>query len=163
MQVSIRAYQPRDLARMKEITLEAFDGVSIDCNIQAQAGSINGRDWKWRKARHIDQDVARDPAGAFVAEVDGCVVGYITTWHDAEEGIGYVPNLAVSGQFRRQGLARQLIQHALHHFRQLDLSYVRIETLEQNPIGQQLYPSCGFHEVARQIHYGMPLNKSPKS
>jgi len=33
----------------------------------------------------------------------------------------------------------------------------RIETLEQNAIGRQLYPSLGFLEVARQIHYAMPL------
>ena len=33
----------------------------------------------------------------------------------------------------------------------------RIETLACNPIGKYLYPSCGFQEVARQIHYVMPL------
>jgi hypothetical protein len=33
----------------------------------------------------------------------------------------------------------------------------RIETLEQNPIGQHLYPSLGFQEFARQIHFIKPL------
>ena len=33
----------------------------------------------------------------------------------------------------------------------------KIETLEQNPIGRHLYPSLGFQEIARQIHYAMPL------
>ena len=37
------------------------------------------------------------------------------------------------------------------------MTVAKIETLEQNPIGRQLYPSLGFQEVARQIHYAMPL------
>jgi ribosomal protein S18 acetylase RimI-like enzyme len=143
---------------MKAITVEAFDGVSIDRNIEEQAGPINGRDWKWRKAKHIDDDVAREPAGAFVAELGGEVVGYITTWHDTDSGIGNIPNLAVDRDQRGHGIGRKLIEHALAHFRQLGLRYARIETLAQNPVGQNLYPSLGFREVARQIHYGMPLD-----
>jgi len=26
-----------------------------------------------------------------------------------------------------------------------------------NPVGQHLYPACGFSELGRQIHYGMRL------
>ena len=34
----------------------------------------------------------------------------------------------------------------------------KIETLEQNLVGQALYPSLGFKEVARQVHYAMRLD-----
>ena len=37
------------------------------------------------------------------------------------------------------------------------MTAAKIETLEQNSIGRHLYPSLGFIEVARQIHYAMPL------
>ena len=37
------------------------------------------------------------------------------------------------------------------------MEVAKIETLDQNPIGQKLYPSLGFREVARQIHYAMRL------
>jgi hypothetical protein len=37
------------------------------------------------------------------------------------------------------------------------MTVAKIETLEQNPIGRRLYPALGFREVARQIHYAMPL------
>ncbi len=30
---------------------------------------------------------------------------------------------------------------------------VKIETLEQNPVGMYIYSKMGFQEVARQIHY----------
>jgi hypothetical protein len=41
------------------------------------------------------------------------------------------------------------------------MTVAKIETLEQNPIGRSLYPSLGFVEIARQIHYAMPLIDAP--
>jgi ribosomal protein S18 acetylase RimI-like enzyme len=148
----IRPFHPDDLPVLKQITVEAFDGVSIDQGIEKQYGRINGHDWQWRKARHLDADLARDPAGAFVAEVDGQVVGGITTWQDHEAGMGHIPNIAVKAEFRGQGMGRTLIEHALRHFRDNGLTHAKIETLQQNATGQHLYGSLGFQEVARQIH-----------
>jgi ribosomal protein S18 acetylase RimI-like enzyme len=149
----IRVFQPADLTALKRLTVEGFTGVSIDHGIEENFGSINGHDWRWRKARHIDVDVARDPDGVFVAEDEGDVVGYVTTWLDPEAGLGHIPNLAVAASHRNQGLGRQLLQHALDHFRAAGLSHAKIETLAQNAIGNHLYPSLGFVEVARQVHF----------
>lgn len=152
MSVRIRPYQPEDLPTLKQLTVEAFDGVSIDQGMEKQFGVIHGHDWQWRKARHLDVDVTRDPAGVFVAELDGQIVGCITTWQDREGGIGHIPNIAVAARFRGQGLGRQLIEHAKQYFRSCSLTHAKIETLEQNATGQHLYTSLGFREVARQIH-----------
>ena len=149
----IRPYQPTDLDQLKRLTIDGFVGVSIDHGIEEQFGVINGHDWRWRKARHIDDDVARGPAGIFIAEENGQVVGYITTWQDREAGIGHIPNLAVAASHRNQGLGRALIEHALNHFRASGLSHAKIETLAQNAVGNHLYPSLGFVEVARQVHF----------
>src|SRR5207248_1339657 len=130
-------------------------------NIDKHFGPIHGHDWRWRKARHIDADVAANPDGVFVAEAEGEVVGYVTTRVDREAGLGQIPNLAVSATARNRGLGRQLIVYALNYFRSLGLSHARIETLDQNPVGQYLYPACGFTEVARQIHYVMDLDVKP--
>src|SRR5207245_2522899 len=121
--------------------------VSIDHGIEERFGLINGHDWQWRKARHIDDDVGRDPSGIFVAEEDGQIVGYITTWQDCEGGIGHIPNLAVAASHRNQGLGSALIEHAMDHFRAAGLTHAKIETLAQNAIGNHLYPSLGFVEV----------------
>jgi ribosomal protein S18 acetylase RimI-like enzyme len=161
LEIIIRSYRPADLAAIKALTVEAFDGVSIDRNIEQQFGEINGRDWRWRKARHIDFDVQRDPEGVFVAEAEDQVVGYITTYRDYDAGVGLIPNLAVDAAIRGQGLGRRLIQHALDHFREQGLTHARIETLVQNEIGKGLYPSLGFQEVSRQIHYCMRLDSPP--
>jgi ribosomal protein S18 acetylase RimI-like enzyme len=159
MSITIREYQPDDLPIIKAITVAAFDGVSIDRDIENQFGEINGHDWKWRKARHIDYDAEREPGGIFIADVDGKIAGYITTFSDHECGIGLIPNLALDAAYRGQGLGRALIQHALEHFRRQGLSHAKIETLAQNEVGQKLYPSFGFKEVSRQVHYVMSLDE----
>jgi ribosomal protein S18 acetylase RimI-like enzyme len=138
---------------LKQITVEAFDGLSIDQGMQQTFGRINGRDWQWRKARHLDEDAQREPSGIFVAEADGAVIGYITTWQDREAGIGHIPNIAFAPAYRGRGLGRALIRHALEHFRQSGLSHAKIETLVQNDVGNHLYQSIGFREVARQVHF----------
>jgi ribosomal protein S18 acetylase RimI-like enzyme len=150
----IRPYQPSDLPALRAITVEGFTGVSIDHGIEQAFGLINNHDWRWRKARHIDFDVAKDAAGCFVAvDQDGVIAGYITTWQDPEAGLGHIPNLAVHSAYRNHGLGRQLIEHALAHFRATGLTHAKIETLAQNAIGNHLYPSLGFVEVARQVHF----------
>lgn len=158
MNPHIRHFQPADLESIKRLTVEGFDGVSIDRNIEDQFGRINNHDWRWRKTRHIDFDVDRDAEGVFVAEIDGQVVGYITTFRDHDAGMGLIPNLAVDSTQRGRGIGRKLIEHALQNFREAGLTHAKIETLDQNEVGQGLYPSLGFREVARQIHYCLALD-----
>ena len=153
----IRPFRVDDLPALKRITVEAFAGVSIDEGMEQLFGEVNGRDWRWRKARHWDDDAACDAGGIFVAEVDGRVVGGVTTWLDREAGIGHIPNIAVDATHRGQGLGRRLLEHALQHFRDSGLTHAKIETLVQNEIGRHLYASLGFREVARQIHLAAEL------
>jgi ribosomal protein S18 acetylase RimI-like enzyme len=156
MSIRIRAYQPADLAELKRITTEAFDGIALDQMVEDRIGLLHGHDWRWRKARHIDEDVTANPAGVFVAE-EGRILGYITTVLDRAAGKGRIPNLAVVPEARNQGLARQLIEHALDYFRREKMSYAMIETMAGNAIGNHLYPACGFVEVGRQVHFAQKL------
>jgi ribosomal protein S18 acetylase RimI-like enzyme len=156
----IRSFRSSDRETILHLTVDSFVNVSIESNAENLFGSINGKDWKWRKARQVESDLQRDPLGTFVADRDGKVVGYITTFCDREAGIGYIPNLAVDAEQRGSGIGRALIERALAHFREQGLDHARIETLQQNPIGQHLYPSCGFHEVARQIFYALDLKST---
>jgi ribosomal protein S18 acetylase RimI-like enzyme len=156
--MTIRTYRPEDLETLKEITAICFEAVSIDHNIENLFGPIGGHNWRWRKLRHIDADVAADHArGIFVCELDGQVVGYITTRVDPESKIGLIPNTAVLPAFQGRGIGKELMQTALDFFRQQGMECAKIETLEQNAVGSQFYPGVGFQEVARQIHYTMRL------
>lgn len=149
----LRPSVPADLPLLKQMTVEAFDGVSIDQGMEREFGPINGHDWKWRKSRHLDDDVARDPHGIFVLEDAGRILGYISTWCDVEAGIGHIPNVVIAAGERGRGLGRKLIEYALAHFRARGLTHAKIETLVQNDVGNHLYTSLGFREVARQIHF----------
>ena len=93
----------------------------------------------------------------FVAEENGKVFGYITTQVDREAGKGRIPNLAVDAAAQGHGLGRKLIEHALDYFRAEGLAAAVIETMANNARGQHLYPSCGFVETCRQIHFAMKL------
>jgi ribosomal protein S18 acetylase RimI-like enzyme len=149
----IRPFQPADLAALKAITVEAFQTVSIDYGIEQAFGLVNGHNWQWRKSRHLDEDVTRQGAAIFVAEHEAQIIGYITTWQDREGGIGHIPNLAIAAEHRGRGLGRQLLEHALAHFRASGLTHAKIETLANNEVGNHLYRDLGFVEVARQVHF----------
>jgi ribosomal protein S18 acetylase RimI-like enzyme len=155
--VRIRLYQPGDLAELKRITVDAFEGIAIDQRVEEHLGVLHGHDWRSRKARHIDEDVQANVAGVFIAEDDGRVLGYITTRLEREIGKGRIPNLAVIPEARGRHIGRQLIEHALEYFRREGMSFAMIETMAYNEIGKHLYPACGFIEVARQVHFARKL------
>ena len=155
---SIRPYQPQDLPRLLDITEHTFGPVSIDGNMERLLGRFGSGDWRSRKAAAIAADCQAQPDGVFVAiDAAGRVVGYVTTRLDRDSAIGWIPNLAVDPIRQGQGVGRALLRHALEFFRRSRMEVAKIETLEQNPVGQSLYPSLGFREVARQIHYAMRL------
>jgi ribosomal protein S18 acetylase RimI-like enzyme len=153
----IRTFRPCDLERLKQITIICFEGVSIDQGMEREFGLLAGKDWKWRKARSIQADVEAHPGGVFVYEMNGVVAGYITTRLDPASKIGWIPNLATDPRYQRRGVGKALMQAALGYLRASGMRFAKIETLEQNRRGRRFYPSVGFVEVARQIHYLMKL------
>lgn len=155
--ISIRRYRGEDLETLRRITVDSFGSVALDQMLEDRLGIWNGRDWRARKADHIDDDCEANPDGCFVAEREGEILGYITTRVDRVNSIGRIPNLAVVEVARGLGLGRRLIHHALEHFRSEGLKVAKIETMASNMIGQSLYPSCGFEEIGRQVHFAMRL------
>jgi len=159
----IRPFRRADLEAIRHLTVVCFEGVSIDRNMEERLGVIGDRDWRWRKARAVEEDAADAPGRhVFVAEVEGQVAGYISLRLDHETRIGWIPNLAVAPARQGRGLGRRLIRHALEFMTRQGMAGARIETLEQNPVGSHLYPDAGFVEVARQIHYAMRLPPEPE-
>ncbi|HEY7116211.1 MAG TPA: GNAT family N-acetyltransferase [Tepidisphaeraceae bacterium] len=157
---TIRAYQATDLARLQEITAQTFGPVSIDRNMETLLGPFGLGDWRDRKVAAIADDCRLQPDGVFVAQDPaGQIAGYVTTRLNPASGIGWIPNLAVDPAHQNKGLGRALLNHAIDFFRRCGMQVAKIETLEQNPIGQTLYPSLGFKEVARQIHFAMRLDE----
>ena len=149
----IRPYCDADREKLAQITVICFQRVSIDQNIERMFGTVGGTTWEQRKAAQVYEDLDLHPDGVFVATCDNLPIGYITAWPNPGTRVGWIPNLAVLPEHQQKGLGQRLIQAALDYFRSEGMAAARIETLEQNPVGQHFYPKMGFCEVARQIHY----------
>lgn len=155
---TLRPFAPADLPRLGQITIQTFGPVSIDRNMEQVLGPFGTGDWRDRKVSAIAEDCRLQPDGVFVAvSPAGEVVGYVTTRLQEMSRIGWIANLAVDPAHQSKGIGRALLDRAIAFFRERQMDVAKIETLEQNPVGQQLYPALGFREVARQIHFAMRL------
>jgi len=152
----VRPYRPSDRRAVLRIAAESFEGVCLDENIERRFGRV-GESWRQLKKDAVDYDLMQNPGSAFVAELDGRVVGFVCNRLYYSRSIGHVANLAVAPEFQGRGIGKALMQASLEHFRRRGMRFARIETLEQNEKGRRFYPSLGFQEVGRQVFYFMKL------
>jgi ribosomal protein S18 acetylase RimI-like enzyme len=153
-EIIIRIALASDLNGIVELTEKEFRSASIDAKIEDMIG---GTPWIQTKALVLKAELEKNPDGCFVALMDGGLVGYITTAVVSIASRGVIANIAVSSKLQGRGIGRKLIARALGFFKDIGLHQAKIETLASNQVGQHLYPSCGFREVERQVHYIMPL------
>ena len=153
-EIIIRTAVASDLNEIVELTEKEFRSASIDAKIEDMIG---GTPWIQTKALVLKAELEKNPEGCFVALMDGELVGYITTSVVSIASRGVIANIAVSSKLQGRGIGRKLIDRALGFFKDIGLHQAKIETLASNQVGQHLYPSCGFREVERQVHYIMPL------
>ena len=155
--IQIQRAQVNDLDKVIQLTLEAFEQVSFESNIESDFGLINGTSWQVRKADHIREDFA-DPDGlVLLAKIAEQTIGFVSIRLNRKSKIGIIANLAVATTVRNQGVGQTLIEAAIDVMKGESMELARIETLEQNRIGQSLYPKLGFREIAKQIYYCQDL------
>ncbi len=155
--IVIRGLRSEDQAAVEAITAEAFRGVSIDEVIEQRFGPLRPLSWQTIKSTAVGAEVREQAAMCFVAELDGEVIGYITTAVSQRTSTGHIPNIGIARGYRGLGLGTRLIEYALAYFRQQGLRLARIETLVQNSVGDYLYRKLGFQEIARQVHFAQSL------
>jgi GNAT superfamily N-acetyltransferase len=85
--------------------------------------------------------LAWETAGCFVAEVEGTVVGTVTTTVYGER-LAWVGMMLVDEAHRRQGVGRRLLGHALDWLGRI--AAVQIVSLDATPLGQPLYEQADF-------------------
>jgi ribosomal protein S18 acetylase RimI-like enzyme len=88
--------------------------------------------------------VAEAPSGQLVAFLLATVEKEVPVYRLKQ--YGYIHDLWVEAEYRRAGLARQLVMQAVEHFRQLGIPQVRLDTLIDNESALKLYRNCGFRE-----------------
>ena len=86
-----------------------------------------------------------------VAEVDGIIAGYVgsQTVLDAAD----MMNLAVSPDYRRQGIGQALVNALVEHLQQNKVIALLLEVRVSNAPAIALYESLGFAQVGRRPKY----------
>ena len=80
----------------------------------------------------------------YLAEADGKTAGYIGL--QIFSGEGYMTNVAVLPEYRRQGIATALINAALEN----EMVFLTLEVRESNSAAIELYKSLGFETVGKR-------------
>lgn len=81
----------------------------------------------------------------------GDIAGYICFWHVADEI--QILNIAVHNNFRRSGIARELMAHAIRTGREKRAACVNLEVRKSNFPAIRLYEGLGFKTVGERPNY----------
>lgn len=90
-----------------------------------------------------------------VAEFDGAVVGYLCVKQIADEC--HLMDLAVHQDYRRMGIASELLADVLRDLREGNCRHMYLEVRESNTAARRLYEKFGFRPVGiRKRYYLLP-------
>jgi len=90
-----------------------------------------------------------NPLGVFLVALLGEeVVGYIGMHHVVDEG--YIANLAVRDDLRRQGVATALLKSLDEYAEEQDMEFITLEVRETNSEAIALYEKNGYRREGRR-------------
>lgn len=97
-------------------------------------------------------ELSDNPASrCWVAEVEGRIVGMIVVW--LLIGEAHVATLATHPNFRRQGIAKRLLSHALQYLTDEGAQSSFLEVRASNSAAQEMYHKFGYRESGRRRRY----------
>ena len=97
-------------------------------------------------------EVKGNPAArCWVAEMDGEIAAMIVAWLFVDEV--HIANLATHPDFRRQGIARELLKHTLRYTYDEGAVSSFLEVRESNHAAQEMYRKLGYEITGRRKRY----------
>lgn len=103
-----------------------------------EAAGWNQTPLDWKRLLRLE------PAGCFVDERDGVVAGTTTALRHGRD-LAWIGMVLVLPEFRRQGIAKGLMEHAL---KWLQTGGNRISRLDATDMGRPLYAELGYRDEA---------------
>lgn len=101
--------------------------------------------------KSIKESIENPCSHFYIAYVDGRVAGYMGLQIFANEG--YVTNIATMPEYRRQGIAKALIEKAVEN----KMDFITLEVRESNAPAIALYTEVGFENMGlRPDFYSKP-------
>ena len=91
----------------------------------------------------------------FLAAVSDGVLGYIGVQEICGEA--YITNVAVFGEYRKEGIGRKLLNEACNSAKERGCEFITLEVRESNSAAIALYESEGFEKAGvRKNFYSSP-------
>ena len=90
----------------------------------------------------IEKFLNRNPDTCFVAELENTIVGVIMVGSDGRRG--YIYHTAVNPQYRKQGIAKKLVDIAMNSLVKIGIHKVALVVFDRNEIGNDFWGKMGF-------------------
>lgn len=120
------------------MTIDDYDGV-YDLWINTPGMGLNTTD---DSREGVAKYLRRNPTSSFVADDNGKIVGAIMSGHDGRRG--YIHHTAVLLQYRNQGIAKKLVEHAMSALEKDGINKVALVAFDKNEIGNEFWENVGF-------------------
>jgi len=148
---TIRNYQPAD-----------FDEF-VRLNIEAERLEPGGRTVRPQLvAERLDRPGYSPEQDLFVVATAGSIIGYIDVTAELRTGRGWIVlDCWVHPQYRRQGLARKLLDRATRCAQELGVEVARVNIAEENTVTRNVLSRLGFQYVRRFLELRLELADLP--
>lgn len=156
MSLSFRLATPADCPNLEPMVIDSFEPITWFKKVDDRFGPLNGRDWRQRWQARLAQ--AFRTQILLVGEAEGEIVAYASGAYNTDTRLGFIDLLAVDRRYQGRGYGREMLRGMLAHLRQLGAQHVHLECLADNDVGNHLYRSEGFVEVARSIRWFKKLD-----
>lgn len=90
----------------------------------------------------IEKFIHRNPETCLVAVSDSEIIGVIMVGNDGRRG--YIYHTAVNPDFRKQGIAKKLVDSAMSELSALGINKVALVVFDRNETGNAFWESQGF-------------------
>lgn len=90
----------------------------------------------------ISRFLKRNPETCFIAEENNNIIGVIIAGNDGRRG--YIYHTAVNPDYRKRGIARDLLNVALEALGELDIIKVALVVFDRNEVGNAFWENQGF-------------------
>lgn len=90
----------------------------------------------------IAKFLKRNPSTCFVAEQEGKIIGVILAGHDGRRGFIY--HTTVNQEYRKQGIGKELADHALDALEKEGIHKVALVVFDRNQLGNAFWENQGF-------------------
>lgn len=104
----------------------------------------------------IEAFLKRNPTTCFVCEEGEKIIGVIMSGHDGRRG--YIYHTAVSPDYRRQGIAKTLVNHALCALKEEGINKVAMLVFAKNEGGNTFWEKEGFTERTDIVYRNKALS-----